>query len=441
MRVVIIAFAFILLLLAGCASLKDLDRYSYSYTKTIYKCFDGRLVQNVSECAILKDACPEFCDDNDLCTYDSCSEFTNFTCTHSKNPICCGDTVCSYDESENCATCQEDCGCTGGKICSPSNIQSDFLGCMVPSAPAQSGFEKRSYSWNYSGRKWLFEVELSNKTDAFYKSRAHEGRPYDLYVSDSFGAPFISDVAKYFRGVANKTEMSQDETAYLVVSFVQSLPYTSDEVTANADEYPRFPYETLFDDGGDCEDTSILAASLLRELGYDTVLIQLKDHMAVGVRCSLSGRDKVPYNGVQYCYLETTGEGWDIGTIPEEYKKESLEVIQVSPRPFFGMNSSAIYTYDGIETFININATLKNLGSIPAERARITGLLEDSDGRTWDETTYNASRKISPEEEVLVKLNSLKIPGMRKFRIRLQVRADNMEMQERAYDWFIWDKD
>ena len=89
-------------------------------------------------------------------------------------------------------------------------------------------------------------------------------------------------------------------------------------VTTEWNEYPRYPLETLFDRGGDCEDTSILVAALLDRMGYDICLLILSkaNHCAVGV--SLDGVTGSYYNhdGKKYYYLETTGEGWEIGDIP-----------------------------------------------------------------------------------------------------------------------------
>ena len=70
-----------------------------------------------------------------------------------------------------------------------------------------------------------------------------------------------------------------------VMAFVQSLPDTIDKGTTPYDEYPRYPVETLFARGGDCEDTPILVAALLDRLGYDVALLVLENaqHMAVGV--------------------------------------------------------------------------------------------------------------------------------------------------------------
>jgi hypothetical protein len=115
-----------------------------------------------------------------------------------------------------------------------------------------------------------------------------------------------------------------------VISFVQSLPYTVDDVTTAWNEYPRYPIETLFDRGGDCEDTSILVAALLEGLGYDCALLILDedDHCAVGVDIDAYGT-YYEVNGVQYFYLETTGEGWEIGQQPDSFPSTTAYVYPI----------------------------------------------------------------------------------------------------------------
>ena len=63
---------------------------------------------------------------------------------------------------------------------------------------------------------------------------------------------------------------SRQDRVDFVLSFVQSLPYTLDDVTTGYDEFRRYAVETLIEGGGDCEDTTILVAAILRGLGEST---------------------------------------------------------------------------------------------------------------------------------------------------------------------------
>ena len=122
----------------------------------------------------------------------------------------------------------------------------------------------------------------------------------------------------------------QYETVSFMLAFVQSLPYTSDNVTTGYDEYHRFPLETLVDDGGDCEDTAVLFGTFVLEIGYGVVYINYPNHLAVGVQ----GKDLLGYyftfNDKKYYYCETTGDGWEIGDIPKQYVDGTARIYSPS---------------------------------------------------------------------------------------------------------------
>ena len=84
-----------------------------------------------------------------------------------------------------------------------------------------------------------------------------------------------------------------------IMSFVQALKYSEDNLTAGVGEYPRYPIETLVEQTGDCEDTSALLISILESVGYETVMILIPEawedygHAAVGV--NVEGASGVNY--------------------------------------------------------------------------------------------------------------------------------------------------
>jgi len=53
--------------------------------------------------------CPS-CEDNNPCTQDSCSEDTDYECTHEQIIPCCGNSIC--EQKENWSTCPKDCECS-----------------------------------------------------------------------------------------------------------------------------------------------------------------------------------------------------------------------------------------------------------------------------------------------------------------------------------------
>lgn len=125
---------------------------------------------------------------------------------------------------------------------------------------------------------------------------------------------------------------SKREKVEFAIDFVQQLPYVPDDVSTGYNDYTKFSAETLCELGGDCEDTAIMLASVLQSepFSYDMVLIQPPSHMA----CGILGADNLPggyweYEGQNYYYIETTGIGWDIGDVPEEYRRTRAYVIPV----------------------------------------------------------------------------------------------------------------
>jgi hypothetical protein len=181
-----------------------------------------------------------------------------------------------------------------------------------------------NYTWDFKNVEWNFHAQISKSIYEFYKSSPHgQSVNYSSYALTAEDKPFLSDIMKKFKdnGVANG--YSNEENAMNVLVFVQSLPYAEDSV-----EYTRYPLETLKDDVGDCKDKSILAAALLHEMGYEVALLKYPGHMALGISINAQGK-YFAQDGVRYYYAETTGPGWEIGTVPEEFRDASPTVIPI----------------------------------------------------------------------------------------------------------------
>jgi hypothetical protein len=115
--------------------------------------------------------------------------------------------------------------------------------------------------------------------------------------------------------------LRQSDVVNLVAKFTQSLPHSDKDVKTAYDDYPRYPLETLADQGGDSEDTSILVATLLTLLDYDVVLLSFQNepYVAVGVNLSTSGGKYWEYQGTRYYYLGTTGDYRKLGETPTQF--------------------------------------------------------------------------------------------------------------------------
>ena len=137
---------------------------------------------------------------------------------------------------------------------------------------------------------------------------------------------YIDKMIQQINDAASDKGYNQAQKLNFVIAFIQNLPYTVDSVTTPYDEYPRYLIETLFNRGGDCEDASIVVAALLDGMGYDVCLISLKGHMAVSVALAGVTGSYYEYGGEKYFYLETTGDGWQIGQVPSRITERTAKI-------------------------------------------------------------------------------------------------------------------
>ena len=105
--------------------------------------------------------------------------------------------------------------------------------------------------------------------------------------------------------------MDRTEFARLILSFVQNIPYVTDEESTGHREYWKYPLETLWDGGGDCEDSAILCDTLLLMAGYDVAFILFQDHAMSAVSVDVEGHH-VEQDGIEYVMCETTNV-WEMG--------------------------------------------------------------------------------------------------------------------------------
>ncbi len=193
-------------------------------------------------------------------------------------------------------------------------------------------FIEVNYDWSYGKGKWTYGLKIPKKAYDYYRTVDRTRiKDYSFYVTDPTDDEYLAALAGKFRSAAEKENYSDLDMVKNIIFFVQNLDYVDDKVGTGYDEYPKFPLETLADEGGDCEDSAILLASLLRELGYGTVLVQFPDHMGVGVR----GEESIPgvyyeVNGIRYYYVETTSSGWGIGEIPEQMQDQPARILTLN---------------------------------------------------------------------------------------------------------------
>jgi len=177
------------------------------------------------------------------------------------------------------------------------------------------------------GSEYIIWDRVSTRKYLYYRSRSHS-LTFPEYVT--YGDPDVIDLAEGIRDIYGGHGLK--EIADTVLDVVQQLHYESD-----IDPYAKYPIETLCEGSGDCEDLSILYASLMKALVYDVVLLEYSDHMQVGVQLP---EDLVPggwyysVDGKKYFICEATGEwitghDWDVGECPEDYQAKSAKIHRI----------------------------------------------------------------------------------------------------------------
>ena len=173
----------------------------------------------------------------------------------------------------------------------------------------------RNYAWNFMGKEYRLRTEFSWEAYRFYDEAPRVYSEYGIYTIEYPHYPIVPELAAKLRGLARRACLSEWQTIQLAVTFVQNLHYQ-----AEPGEYPKFPFETLADRGGDCEDLSILLAAVLRELGYSALLVNPPGHMAVALACQDCDGIHYDLHGRKFFYIETTSPNFEIGSSPEQYK-------------------------------------------------------------------------------------------------------------------------
>jgi hypothetical protein len=195
-----------------------------------------------------------------------------------------------------------------------------------------------AYIWDYKGQLWKWDpsyqissinifLGIYSKLPHPHRTRMDYLRTYCINTTPN-EKQMLNDVATCLKNGAVNAGYDEWDTVSYVSAFVQSFTYVSDLASTGYDEYIRYPLETLFSRKGDCEDTAILTATLIRELGYGTALILFDNHCAVGIKGdnTISGT-YYEVKGIRYYYLETTAKGWSIGQIPEERKSQKAIIL------------------------------------------------------------------------------------------------------------------
>ncbi len=301
----------------------------------------------------------------------------------------------------------------------------------IQEAPQSSELIERHFTWEYLG-EWNWDLLIPKALYDYY----HEmPRPptidYSVYVTHPLDDIYIERLVEIINEVAAREEYEKYQTVEFATAFVQSLPYTADSVTTPHDNYPRYPVETLVDNGGDCEDTSILLASLLNSMGYGVVLIELPEHYAVGVK----GGENIygthyEYEGDNYYYIETTGAGWRIGQLPDAYEDASARIHPMVPVPIITHE----WTLEGKGFYAELKVKVNNLGTGTASNVYVFACFDTGDGTGWS-SKQSDTFNLEPGHQVTATLGLLPPPPGVHTRLMVRIVMGGYTVDESYSVW------
>jgi len=193
-------------------------------------------------------------------------------------------------------------------------------GLRITTTIDTSGTIPRHFEWDYIGHIQSCDLAISRDLYIYYKSQprgAFAQRDYDEYVLDPLDDDYLEAVTQEILGTTASDRYAAFEDALFFVQ--HCIVYVNDPLWF---EYPRYPIEVLVDEIGDCEDTAILYASLIRTLGYGALMVAVDtsgdgvaDHMIAWVPVEQSFMTAHPdrsfwqYQGRTYAFAETAVEG------------------------------------------------------------------------------------------------------------------------------------
>ena len=193
--------------------------------------------------------------------------------------------------------------------------------------PNSPEWETMRFEWSLQdnrGDMWI-EIPVDREMYEHYRSlgRYHGVENYQKYINDANNRAIIAQIVKVIRDGTMGLSYSDAAMVRELAKFTQDvIEYQYDSDTTGEDEYPRYPIETLYEGRGDCEDTVILMAALLKEMGYEVGILHVPGHVAVALRTAdnYSGGAYYEINGHRYLFIESTVSGWNIGDIHEAYQ-------------------------------------------------------------------------------------------------------------------------
>lgn len=189
----------------------------------------------------------------------------------------------------------------------------------------------KTFNFNYGNGTYSIQGSINQSLTEYLKDLPiiSIGK---IYVNSGFSAQARETVVHQLAEIAsNKPTFEQ---LNILLKFVQqAIPYKSDQEYLGQEDY-SFPEETLRNEFSDCEDKSMLFATLVKEiLHIDAVAIYYKEleHVNIALKMpSVKTNYSFMYKGQPYVICEPSSTGLRMGQTHQEYV-DALSADKIIP--------------------------------------------------------------------------------------------------------------
>ncbi|MBM3200476.1 hypothetical protein FJZ53_06060 [Candidatus Woesearchaeota archaeon] len=197
---------------------------------------------------------------------------------------------------------------------------------------------KLSWTFDCEGATTTVVSEVDQDWYNYRKNMDHTGLSKKDFADMS--DPLVRDIAKLLNVKVDWQDLRLEHT--MVSCFMVATKIGEGKGCDGYDDHPKFPVETLVEGKGDSEDTGLLAAAILQQMGVDSAVLYIKgvnkqypDIVGAGVFCPGCGEGAYYRSGgatnkerKQFYFLGHCG-AFQFGKINAKYENQLAEVIDI----------------------------------------------------------------------------------------------------------------
>jgi hypothetical protein len=140
------------------------------------------------------------------------------------------------------------------------------------------------------------------------------------------------------RAAGDAGQLDRNAFARMIVAFVQDIPYqyvlpegcdeAGEACNANVRWGVYSPVEFMYHLKGDCDTRTVLLFTLLKNFGYDPLIINSMQYRHSMLALDIPGAgDEFNHKGRRYSFWETTNVGWLPGMLPPEMNNKDYWTV------------------------------------------------------------------------------------------------------------------